>query len=792
MNLVSVIIPAYNAENYIGKCLNSILSQTYRNIEILVVDDGSSDKTKLIVERYQHNYENIYLKSITNHGQGYARNFALNLINGKYVMFMDADDFIEKTTIEDSVNKIEMDNSDFVVFDWKYFHHNKNKIIYNHFDNIFSEKILKENKILKLFEISVYFTVNKLYRTEFLIKNNIRYMENYIYEDVPFWVQVVINAKKVSLINKPLYNVRINATSTTKVNYHTDFHYKSFIKAIEKSFEYTKKSRYNDNELYALYKYYLKKFQVYRDKRTPKNLKKDFTKEFLKQMSQTNLTCNMPNKLMKYSYKYKIFKKEKYKLFNLLILLKDEKIKYRKKFRMIKKRLKVSLFKKQKNYLNKSNYQSLLIEKEKGMKIILFMGFDYKYTGNSRYLFEKFLKKCPENIKLYFVTDDYSVDEQYRVTPKSDFFKFIFNNSDIIIFESWIPLGFIKRKNVVWIQLWHGTPLKKLLFDSNEKEITKIRKKHKINKFKDILRWNYLIVDNINVQNYFTSAFQIDSKKILPLGYPRVEFLLNNNNNKQKDLIRKKYNIEKNKKLVVYMPTWRDYNYGKDNIDSSYILNIKELSEKLSDDYIVIFKDHTFLNSDNKFLNLETQELLLIADFLITDYSSVMFDAFAINLKTVIYSNDFEKYQKSRGVYENIWEDLKDITVNNVDDVCKLIKKYDKDKVLNYLKKKYSYNNYYKKDLTDLIIQFFNKTTYNPFLKKRLYVINQNIDLKKLYFEIEKSKNDGFLVLLASLDKKCYFDYNANWVINIKNKKEVDKLVETYHIYEVIDLTKEM
>ena len=102
--LVSVIIPMYNVEDYIENCLNSIISQTYRNIEIILVNDGSSDNTLYICERYAKDDDRIKIFSQRNKGVSSARNLALNNIKGKYFLFVDSDDFIGKDHISNLYN----------------------------------------------------------------------------------------------------------------------------------------------------------------------------------------------------------------------------------------------------------------------------------------------------------------------------------------------------------------------------------------------------------------------------------------------------------------------------------------------------------------------------------------------------------------------------------------------------------------------------------------------------------------------------------------------------------------
>lgn len=795
MKLVSIIIPAYNAENYLTQCLTSILNQTYQNIEIKIIDDGSTDRTKLVVKRFQDTYNNIEVKSIENHGQGYARNLLLKQIKGEYVMFVDADDFIEPNTIEEAVNKLEEENSDFVIFDWKYYHHKKNSFIYNHVDKIYKEKILVGKDVLQLLAISSYFSVNKLYKTNFLKQNKIKYLENFIYEDNPFWVKAVVSAKKVSIINKPFYNVRIGTPSSTKSNYETDFHYKSFIKAISETLGYIKQSDYESNDFFDLYTYFLKKFQSYRKNRIPKHLRKVFTKDFLDLMSTTDLNHYNSNKLLKYCYKLNVFKKKKRFTFEFLILLKNEKKYIKKKLTFYTNKFKKLLLKKKKDFKTEPVYINLTKEKENNKKIILFMGFDYRYTGNSRYLFEDLQKSSNKDIHIYFVTNDNNVNPKYRIEPNSTEFKIIFDISDIIIFESWIPLNLKKKPNSLWVQLWHGTPLKKMLFDSDEKEIVKSNKKHKINKYMDIQRWNYLLVDNPNIQTYFCSAFQINSKKIIPLGYPRVKYLLDNKNNTLlKEKIKKKYNIDPGKIIITYMPTWRDYNYQKEKTDFNYILDVKQLEKQLGNNYKIIFKDHIFLNKNEKILDIETQELLLISDYLITDYSSVMFDAFAINLKTIIYCTDFQKYQNSRGVYINIWNDLKDLVVNNIDSTYQKIKNYNSIDTIEFLKDKYSYKNIYGKDLSSMLINYFDNNYYNPFFKRTIILVDKDTDYSKAEKAIEKEIQEGFQVIIGITDNSSMFIWNNHkkifHTLNIDSKSKLTDTIHLYQPYNVINLSK--
>ena len=115
--VVSVIIPVYNVEKYLEECIDSVLAQTYQNIEIILVDDGSTDSSGLICDRYAEKNTNISVIHQKNSGLSAARNSGLNKANGDYIYFLDSDDYISADAIEKLFSIAENDKSDIVFFD---------------------------------------------------------------------------------------------------------------------------------------------------------------------------------------------------------------------------------------------------------------------------------------------------------------------------------------------------------------------------------------------------------------------------------------------------------------------------------------------------------------------------------------------------------------------------------------------------------------------------------------------------------------------------------------------------
>lgn len=701
---VSVVIPVYNGEDYVMECLHSVLSQTLQDFEIIVINDGSTDATLQVIAEVQKYTDKINCITIENHGQGYARNYAIPLCRGEYICFVDADDKIEPRTLELAYDRAKEDGVDLVVFDWKYFNGLAGTVRYNNTASYFAKRILEGEECLELLETTPFFTVNKLYSKEFLLGNEIRYGEGYIYEDIPFWVGVCAHAQKVSLIHSPLYSVRINQSSTTKTNYETDWHSSSFIKAVSESLEVLGNT---EKEVYThLYRYFFDKFCLYYDRRTPKHFKKQFAREFVDVMAPRKLASGGDSWLYNQCLKYQVFEKKKYGLFRLLLTLRfdvyDNWCACVRKGGNFLRRVYKKIFRRKAPL----THYEIMVRQSLFRDVVLFTGFDYRYTGNSRYLFEQMLQADLPGVKLFFATDDPRVPAQYRLDPTSDrFYKFL-ARSKVIVFESWIPLHIRKRVGTVWIQLWHGTPLKKMLFDSEESDITSVTPKHKNNKFQDMQRWDALITDTPGADRYFETSMMMPKSKIFSFGYPRVKYLLDNAGDQAlKDRIKRIYNIPENKKIVAYLPTWRDYNYSLDpsEYDMDYLLDLPDLSDKLGEDYVILHKKHQYKAKDfesdqenDRVVNandIETQELLLIADCLVTDYSSVLFDALAIDLPVVIYANDFEKYQKSRSVYPDLWQKLIPFVNSTVQDTADMIRQYPMGEAYRDLKAQLSYQN---------------------------------------------------------------------------------------------------
>lgn len=207
--MVSVIIPVYNVEKYLKRCVDSICNQTYKELEVLLVDDGSDDSSPEICEEYVKVDERISVIHKKNGGLSDARNIGVQHATGKFVYFCDSDDYIEPNLIEDCVKKMEEDKSDIVIFDFYRVQEGFLTVCSANLptDNAFS---LENNPGLLLTSPSA---CNKLFRMDFLKKNRISFPVGKLYEDLGTIPKLYPVAQKISYLDTPYYYYEIRSGS---------------------------------------------------------------------------------------------------------------------------------------------------------------------------------------------------------------------------------------------------------------------------------------------------------------------------------------------------------------------------------------------------------------------------------------------------------------------------------------------------------------------------------------------------------------------------------------------------
>ena len=280
---VSVIVPVYNVYPYLDKCLNSLVGQTLKDIEIIVVNDGSSDNSLEIVNKYKKYCSNIKVFSKDNSGLSDTRNFGIKHATGEYLAFVDGDDYVNSEMYEKMYEKAKTGDYDIVTSDINYVYPDKE-------EKLITDPRKDTSKIKKLF-IAFYPTVcTKIFKRELFTNNHLEFKSGVWYEDVEFMYRLLPYIKKVGKVDEAFYNYvqrekSITSTISPKVydyvnnfnglvEYYKNYnYYEKYYKELEYAYVRYVYATFIKTSLGYQYNEYLKAVEF-----AIKNVKKQFPK----------------------------------------------------------------------------------------------------------------------------------------------------------------------------------------------------------------------------------------------------------------------------------------------------------------------------------------------------------------------------------------------------------------------------------------------------------------------------------------------------------------------------------
>lgn len=216
---VSVIIPVYNSEKYLVKCLESIMSQTYENIEIICIDDGSTDSSCEILYSYQKKDFRIIVLKQQNRFAGAARNAGIKAATGKYIIFVDSDDFLDTNAIEKIVASAEEKKTQILIYDINKYDNNEERVLETAEKmvrpELFGDSVHSSKEIKKyIFMFAGTAPWNKCYLRSFLLENNLQFPELQRMEDLPFVLISLTYAERIGILKDKIYFYRMNVSNS--------------------------------------------------------------------------------------------------------------------------------------------------------------------------------------------------------------------------------------------------------------------------------------------------------------------------------------------------------------------------------------------------------------------------------------------------------------------------------------------------------------------------------------------------------------------------------------------------
>lgn len=268
MKLISVIVPAYNVDKYISRCLKSILGQTYTNLEILVVDDGSTDNTPAIIDDFASKDSRIKVIHQKNAGLSGARNSALKIASGDYIGYVDGDDYIEPTMYEEMINSCESTGAEMAITEYKEIGGNEGR---PYSGNTY---VLPKEEALNTFicddkPYRIYHSVwSRLYRRD--IVSELTFPVGRNTEDIMYTTKAMCAMSQCAMLDKPLYNYiydRPDSIMNTKLEARR---FNDELPFLRERAEYFNKLGMIDLHTKALYYYYRRLLNYYSDFRNRK------------------------------------------------------------------------------------------------------------------------------------------------------------------------------------------------------------------------------------------------------------------------------------------------------------------------------------------------------------------------------------------------------------------------------------------------------------------------------------------------------------------------------------------
>lgn len=300
--LISVIIPIYNVEKYLHRCINSVIAQNYNNLEIILVDDGSKDSSGKIADTYAKNHKNIRVIHKENGGLSSARNIAIKQSRGDWLAFIDSDDYVAEDFISELISLAIKNDSDIATCSFESFSDD---------GSVLKKSPSWPEKTLSGIEAvddafknkrQSYITLN-IFKKELFLKNNIKFPEGRYYEDLATKTKLLYCAKKVSYTNKKLYFYLIRKTSITG-SLFSEARYNDFTSALNdtESFLLQKNAKPLFLNYFKLYSLFTLLNYLAREKQSCINAKR-YWKEIRDQLKKIYKVTTFPNAKKKILYK---------------------------------------------------------------------------------------------------------------------------------------------------------------------------------------------------------------------------------------------------------------------------------------------------------------------------------------------------------------------------------------------------------------------------------------------------------------------------------------------------------
>ena len=670
---VSVIVPVYNVEEYLERCLDSLVHQTLQELQIIVVNDGTPDHAQDIIDRYVQNFPNkvIGLKK-ENGGLSDARNYGIPYAVGEYIGFVDSDDYLDITMYEKLYNRAVETDSDIVTCGYYGVDESRDDYRYFQKGNMIQYGMsLHDNP--KLLYTNAPYAWNKIYRRELFLKTGIRFPKGKIYEDIATIYPLMLHANRISKVDEALYYYILQRKGAITATFSENILQMYTSLAIMNE-HYMREGVFEEFKEVLGFINLKHTILRFRDFTSYSNRKLQFAmiREGFAHLDRyfDDWRNNQTFFAFYFSKKKMLGALAKHKwVWYLYSLMPNSFAIAGKKIGKIGKKA-VWAFTKR-SYLNKYRYARKSRRSPIVKNQVLFESFHGTNLNDSPFAMMKELAK-DDRFKIYYtskkelmpehqkILDTYGLDHVTLVPLGTKKYQDVLATSQYLVNNVSFPPYFIRREGQVYLNTWHGTPLKTL----GKKMSNGIQDMS--NMQRNFLQSSYLLHPNRYTMDHMMEDYNLNhlfTGKVLLSGYPRNSIFWDRNAEKE---VRVRYGMD-GKEVFAYMPTWRGAMSSSAN-HASYEEEVHAILQAfdntLHENQIMYVNLHPLVKDKvpiegfrhiQKFPDdIDNYAFLNAVDVLITDYSSVFFDYSITRKPIVLFMYDYDVYMAERGMYMDV------------------------------------------------------------------------------------------------------------------------------------------
>ncbi|MBO6108937.1 MAG: CDP-glycerol:glycerophosphate glycerophosphotransferase [Eubacterium sp.] len=711
---VSIIIPYRNEMSMLVDCIDSLREQSVGDFEAVIVCAKSSHDDIDEIKRMQTEFPlHVYSLPEDRDGVAAARNFGIEKAMGEFVLFLDCDDYLTLDAFEHFLGSSE--GKDIVYAGRKYtwqgrkgYYNEKRKKLEERgleeavsdddedfdkdiflrempeksdndedWENVFSPIINSNSMITGITSLGI------LFRRALIMEKGIRFDESYIYNsDLTFITKMMCDTKNVIRIRLTLYIKRhhqdpVNMPALCQIEDSlTRLHEVMRAYMEMKQILAPVGSELTENYLDGKFiKYYVRRIAPYYMRGEKKQIPGVYEQasKCLPLIKEPALKRCMrySKRLIKYSMEHEASEIAK-------------KVRSHARWQTFKRTF--HNWERIKHYFYRKKYATAPIEQN----LIMFESFfGRNYSDSPRYIFEYLNKNYPGKYSYVWVhAKGKKLDLPYparQVKRGSVSYLKELGRARFFVMNVRQPKFFIKREGTTFLETWHGTPLKRLVFDQDE--VVFASPLYKKNFWMQAKQWDYLIAPNKFSSDIFRHCFMYDGN-MLDTGYPRNDILHLEAKESEalSSQIKAELGIPAGKKVILYAPTWRDdEKLAAGEYAFSMQLDLDRMRERLSDEYVIVLRMHYLIVDAIDFTKYQgfayngsvyddIARLYLISDILITDYSSVFFDYANLRRPMLFFTYDLDKYAgELRGFYFDMKEEIPGPMLFTTDEVIDAI-----------------------------------------------------------------------------------------------------------------------